>query len=841
MSDSVATKKTELENREIENRTKSETSETTKNSFLPRQTSLHRPSIVPISGQEGKPVIKDQYEGRTLGVFTSGGDAQGMNAALRAVVRMGIYLGCKVYLIHEGYQGMVDGIENIRLANWNTVSGSMGQGGTIIGSARCMAFKERWGRLQAAKNLVNFGINSLVCIGGDGSLTGANLFKQEWSSLLKELVEKDEITIEQSKKYSFLNIVGLVGSIDNDFCGTDMTIGTDSALHRIIETVDAIVTTALSHQRCFVLEVMGKHCGYLALAAGLASDADWILIPENPPEKGWEEKLCKRISFQRGAGHRLNIIIVAEGAVDREGNAITADYVNKVISSKLGVDTRVTVLGHVQRGGHASAFDRILATRMGAEAVLALMNAKPESTPVVISLNGNQINHIPLMEAVAKTQMVAKAMAEKNFDRAVELRGLSFKRNLATCLQLSKMEPKPNKTDVQYAYTFAVMNVGAPACGVNSAVRSFVRNGIWKGCKILAVQDGFEGLAQGDLKELDWKSVYGWTGLGGSLLGSQRVDAKKVGYSKIAESIKNFKIQGLLIIGGFEAYSSVVQLFEHRNEFKEFCIPLICVPATISNNVPGTDFSIGCDTALNEIVTICDKIKQSALGSKRRIFVVETMGGYCGYLASLAGFASGADQSYIFEEPFGIKEIMDDIAHLKMKMQGDFKRGILLRNEMANKHYTTEFMHELLSEEGKGVFSCRSNVLGHMQQGGKPTPFDRNLGLKLAAKSLDFLIHQNENRKGESLTSAVVIGMRSKQIMTTSVFELMTQTDVEHRLPKHQWWMTVRPLMRILAHHESTTYISETLKEASSVEPLKTLEEVSESEDDAFENINDSI
>ncbi len=283
-------------------------------------------------------------------------------------------------------------------------------------------------------------------------------------------------------------------------------------------------------------------------------------------------------------------------------------------------------------------------------------------------------------------------------------------------LLLIQMEPKPLATDIQYSYTFAVMNIGAPACGVNSAVRSFVRNGIWKGCKILGIQDGFEGLVKGDIKELDWNSVYGWTGLGGSLLGSQRIDAKKVGYNKIAESIRNFNIQGLLIIGGFEAYISIGQLFDHRDQFKEFCIPLICVPSTISNNVPGTDFSIGSDTALNEIVSICDKIKQSAIGSKRRVFIVETMGGYCGYLATLAGLASGADQSYIFEEDFGIKEIIQDINHLKYKMEGDLKRGLFLRNEMANKHYTTEFIQELLSEEGKGVFSSRSNVLGHMQQ-----------------------------------------------------------------------------------------------------------------------------
>lgn len=426
------------------------------------------------------------------------------------------------------------------------------------------------------------------------------------------------------------------------------------------------------------MEVMGRHCGYLALAAGLASDADWILIPENPPEKGWEEKLCKRLSFQRELGHRLNIVIVAEGAVDKEGNIITANYIKDVIKKNLTIDTRVTVLGHVQRGGAASAFDRILGTRMGSEAVLALLNAKPDADPVVISLNGNQTCHIPLMAAVEKTQSVGKAMAAKDFAHAAELRGTSFQRNLETCLHLSKLQPKHLESEPNYSYTFGVMNVGAPACGINSAVRSFVRHGVWKGCKILGIHDGFEGLANGNVHELGWMDVYGWTGQGGSLLGCQRVDAKKVGFDVIAKRIREHKIHGLLLIGGFEAYTSILQMYEQRAKYEEFRIPLVCVPATISNNVPGTDISIGTDTALNEIVSMCDKIKQSAIGSKRRVFIVETMGGYCGYLATVAGLACGADQSYIFEEPFTITDMIEDIHHLRKKMEGDLKRGILI-------------------------------------------------------------------------------------------------------------------------------------------------------------------
>ena len=205
------------------------------------------------------------YKGKGLAVFTSGGDSQGMNAAVRAVVRFGIYLGCKVYFIKEGYQGMVDGGDNIVEAGWSAVSGIIHKGGTVIGSARCADFREREGRLKAAKNLISRGISNLVAIGGDGSLTGANRFREEWSSLLDELLEKGEIDADTRSKFSHLNIVGMVGSIDNDFCGTDMTIGTDSALHRIVEAVDAIIPTADSHQRTFIMEVMGRHCGYLAL------------------------------------------------------------------------------------------------------------------------------------------------------------------------------------------------------------------------------------------------------------------------------------------------------------------------------------------------------------------------------------------------------------------------------------------------------------------------------------------------------------------------------------------------------------------------------------------------
>ncbi|XP_005740600.1 ATP-dependent 6-phosphofructokinase, platelet type isoform X1 [Pundamilia nyererei] len=752
--------------------------------------------------------------GKAIAVLTSGGDAQGMNGAVRAVVRMGLYVGAKVYFIHEGYQGMVDGGDNIKEATWESVSSMLQLGGTVIGSARCKEFRTHEGRLKAAHNLVQHGITNLCVIGGDGSLTGANLFKEEWSGLLNELVEQGLIEADAVQKYSALHIVGMVGSIDNDFCGTDMTIGTDSALHRIIEVVDAIMTTAQSHQRTFVLEVMGRHCGYLALVSGLACGADWVLIPEMPPEDGWEEKMCQKLSATRSRGTRLNIIIVAEGAIDRHGKPITSSFVKDLVVKCLGFDTRVTILGHVQRGGTPSAFDRILASRMGVEAVLALLETTANTPACVVSLCGNTSVRVPLMECVQMTQEVQKAMDQKRFEEAVKLRGRSFENNLKTYKLLAHRKPESELPTSNF--NVAVLNVGAPAAGMNAAVRSAVRVGISEGHKMFAVSDGFEGFYKGQIKEVKWGDVGGWTGQGGSLLGTKRtLPAKHV--EKIAEQMRKHNINALLIIGGFEAFESLLQLYEARANYEEFCIPMCMLPATISNNVPGTDLSIGADTALNAIVETCDRIKQSASGTKRRVFIIETMGGYCGYLATVGGLASGADAAYIYEEPFDIKELQANVEHLTEKMKTSIQRGLVLRNENCNENYTTDFIYQLYSEEGRGVFDCRKNVLGHMQQGGAPSPFDRNFGTKISAKAMQWVskklvetFRQDEGRVfANTEDSCCLLGMRRRTLVFQPVVQLKDETDFVHRIPKEQWWLKLRPLMKILAKYKTSYDVSD--------------------------------
>uniref|UniRef100_A0A3P9MPM5 ATP-dependent 6-phosphofructokinase n=1 Tax=Oryzias latipes TaxID=8090 RepID=A0A3P9MPM5_ORYLA len=719
-------------------------------------------------------------EGKCIAVLTSGGDAQGMNAAVRAVVRMGIYVGAKVYFIHEGYQGMVDGGDNIKEATWESVSSMLQVGGTVIGSARCKEFRTHEGRLKAAHNLVQRGITNLCVIGGDGSLTGANLFREEWSGLLNELLEQGLINEEAVSSNSVLHIVGMVGSIDNDFCGTDMTIGTDSALHRIIEVVDAIMTTAQSHQRTFVLEVMGRHCGYLALVSALACGADWVFIPEMPPDDGWEDNMCQKLS--------------------------------ELVVRCLGFDTRVTILGHVQRGGTPSAFDRILGSRMGVEAVLALLEASTDTPACVVSLVGNQAVRLPLMECVQMTQEVQKAMDEKKFDEAVRLRGRSFENNLSTYRLLSyrKLDSElPNSS-----FNVAVLNVGAPAAGMNAAVRSAVRVGITEGHKMFAVNDGFEGFAKGQIKEIKWGDVGGWTGQGGSLLGTKRtLPAKRL--AKIAEQMRIHNINALLVIGGFEAFESLLELYEARAHHEEFCVPMCILPATISNNVPGTDHSLGADTSLNAIVETCDRIKQSASGTKRRVFIIETMGGYCGYLATVGGLAAGADTVYIYEEAFDIRDLQANVEHLTQKMKTTIQRGLVLRNENCNENFTTDFIYQLYSEEGRGVFDCRKNILGHMQQGGAPSPFDRNFGTKVAAKAMQWITRAlKESYKGGKVftnaeDTACLLGMRRRAMVFQPVAQLREETDFEHRIPKDQWWLKLRPLMKILAKYKTSYDVSD--------------------------------
>jgi 6-phosphofructokinase 1 len=779
----------------------------------------------------------EQKNRSRIGILTSGGDAQGMNAAVRAVVRCGLEHGVQVYAIYEGYQGMVQGGDQIRPMTWDSVGGILQRGGTVIGTARCDEFRTREGRLKAARNLLEYDIDSLVIIGGDGSLTGANLFRQEWGGLLRELVEKGLLSQEMARQHPELRIVGLVGSIDNDMFGTDMTIGADSALHRITEAIDAISSTAASHQRAFVVKVMGRNCGYLALMGGLASGADWVLIPENPPDvDDWQQVMIERLKAGRKAGRRDTIVVMAEGAHDRHGNYIGSTEVAEVLEKGMGEEVRVTVLGHVQRGGAPSAFDRNLGTLLGYAAVEALVGEKAIGEqaisqsgekvirgadeevdgerasfevgqtgeafePVLIGMRGNRITYAPLMECVEKTLQVAKAIEAHDYEAAMALRGSSFKESFDTLLTLLRALPHPPPPGKK-RYRLAVMHAGSPAPGMNASVRAAVRIGIDRGHIVFGVHNGFSGLIEGSGKsvtQMDWASVNGWAQRGGCELGTSRNPPAGRDFYAIARSIENLDIHGLLIIGGWAAYESAFQIQKLREQYPAFNLPIVCMPATINNNLPGSDLSIGADTALNNIVEAVDKIKDSAV-AMRRVFVVEVMGRFCGYLALMSGLATGAERVYIHEEGVTLHDLEADVRALNYGFKHGKRLGLMIRSENANAAYDTPFMCRLFEEEGQDLFDVRQSILGHLQQGGIPSPFDRIQATRLATRCIDHLIRMVEARGDEeSPAECAFIGLQGREIKFHNLIDFDRMVDMKYQRPNNQWWMGLRPIARLLA------------------------------------------
>ncbi len=731
---------------------------------------------------------------KRVGVLSSGGDASGMNAAVRAVVRTALDRGLEVYGIFEGYRGLIEGGDRVRPLTWNSVGGIIHRGGTFIGSARSEAFQTREGRLRAARTLVQKGIDSLVVIGGDGSLTGADIFRREWPGLLAELVAGGGIEAADAVRHPRLTVVGLVGSIDNDAAGTDMTIGADTALHRITEAIDAISSTASSHRRTFVVEVMGRHCGYLALMSAIATGADWVLIPEYPPASdNWEEEMVNAITAGRQAGRRDSIVVVAEGATDRRGNPITSEHLRQVLEAGLTESVRVTVLGHVQRGGSPSAFDRILGTIMGHAAVDTLLGGEAEPESQVIGIQGNRAVRIPLAECVSRTREINALLESQHYDRALELRGSSFNAALRTMQTLLRALPHPPQPG-QRRLRLGILNVGAPAPGMNAAVRAAVRVAIDQGHILFGIRRGFQGLAAGDIQEMDWMSVNGWAPTGGSELGTDRVVPNGRDLYAIARSIETNALEGLLIIGGWEGYQGAYRLFQERCNYPAFDLPIVCLPATIDNNLPGTELSIGADTALNNIMGVVDKIKQSAV-AERRCYVVEVMGRHCGYLALMSGIATGAERVYIHEEGITLKTMMHDLDMLVRGFHEGKRLGLVIRNEHANPTYTTRFMCALFEEESGGVFDVRQSILGHLQQGGDPSPFDRIQATKLARRCVGFLVEQAAERK----PGAACIGLIAGKVEFQSLEDFPRLMDDENRRPKSQWWLELRGINDALA------------------------------------------
>lgn len=315
---------------------------------------------------------------KSVGVLTSGGDAPGMNAAIRAVTRAGISNGMRVFGIYRGYKGLIT--DEIVEFKTNSVSNIIQQGGTILKTARSLEFMTEEGRRIAYENMQKHGIDALVVIGGDGSLTGASIFANEFN----------------------IPVVGLPGTIDNDLNGTDTTIGYDTALNTIMESMDKIRDTATSHERLFFVEVMGRNCGYLALNSAIASGAEAAIIPEISIEKDQLGELIEQ-GFRKSKSSSMVLVTESEvtGGAMKLAQRVKKEYPQ--------YDVRVSILGHLQRGGSPSAQDRILASRMGIAAIQALLEHQRN---VMIGIRENEIDYVPFKRAIRKEREISEELLE---------------------------------------------------------------------------------------------------------------------------------------------------------------------------------------------------------------------------------------------------------------------------------------------------------------------------------------------------------------------------------------------------------------------------------------------
>lgn len=348
---------------------------------------------------------------------------------------------------------------------------------------------------------------------------------------------------------------------------------------------------------------------------------------------------------------------------------------------------------------------------------------------------------------------------------------------------------------------------------MNAAVRAAVAYCIGRGHEPIAIHNGFAGLARhhddkplGAVRRFDWLEVDSWASKGGSEIGTNRELPEESGMELIANLIEKYEFDALFIVGGFEAFHSLSQLRKAREEFPSLCIPMVLLPATISNNVPGTEYSLGSDTCLNELVQYCDKIKQSASATRRRVFVIETQGGRCGYVATLSGLSVGASAVYIPEEGISLEMLNADVNHLKDVFRNDTGQSragrLFLVNEKASKVYDAKLIANIIREEAHDRFESRESIPGHVQQGGVPSPMDRCRAVRLAIKCMEHLEAYGSGARNQAKKdplSASVIGIQGSEVVFTSMKALEEQgTDWPNRRPKAAAWLSMRDVVDIL-------------------------------------------
>ena len=491
----------------------------------------------------------------------------------------------------------------------------------------------------------------------------------------------------------------------------------------------------------------------------------------------------------RRAGRRDSILVVAEGAADRQSEPITAHRIRDILKEKSGEDARITILGHVQRGGKPSAYDRWMATACGVKAVSEVLEAGAETEPVLVGMHDDQVGTQPLLASVEATRRIAGYIAEGDYEAAISSRGPGFQMMIDIYRAIT--EARPSVVDPA-GKRIAIMHAGALAPGMNQLARVAVRSGIDLGYQMLAVRGGMPGLREGNFDDVSWADVEGMAHTGGADFGTRRYIPSEAELYSIARQLEDHQVDALLVMGGYHAYASVDLMERERRRYPAFNIPVAVVPASIDNNLPGWMMAVGADTALNTVVDAIDMLRMSASASKRA-FIVETMGRGCGFLPLVGGLAGGAEKAYLPETGITLAELETDIKALVDAFDSGRNFYLAVVGEGTSEHYTTDVLGKLYEAEGNGRFSVRESVVGHLQQGGTPSPFDRINATRLAWNAIGYL-----DRQLRACRSEYAAAHAGAEGLFAPLRDVTDDMDWENMRPHTQWWRSLRKPFDIL-------------------------------------------
>ena len=739
-----------------------------------------------------------------LVVLTGGGDAPGMNAALRAVSRIAIGRDWAVWGVKNGFHGLQelagatdldepraqDRLKQIKLG---TMRWAIREGGSWLGTIRYRGLKGNKAlQEQIVRTLVRLDFRALIVIGGDGSLHGAHAL----SNAAEELTKSKEL------KERF-PVVAIPASIDNDIPLTEMSLGVDTAANEIVRCVDKLTDTAHAVNRVSVVETMGRNCGYLPVYGALAAGADDVFSPEIPITNRDVEKLLQTLEKEYEHDRRYAVVVVGEGATKGiSPTAYTENYINVGKGEESTWDVRSTVLGHVQRGGPTSAFDRILATRMAAEAVEIATTglATGDEGGVMVALDQSTIESVPLRDVIADIRDGKTAVKRERLQE------------IARLVQTLSRQPEDGDT----TGALAILTAGEDAQGMNMILRSAARLGRneceWAPYGFF---NGYQGLIENEKLELTWEklSAAGFHAprpirRGGSVLGVTR-HVKALTDPEMDRILANLRelekgheagfLKGLIVVGGLRTARRATELDQWlRNRQR---IPIVFVPATIDHGLLSSDATVGFDSALNVVVSFCDGMTDTA-EARSEVSIVETMGGKVGALTLMGALAAGAELALIGEDvddedrviaEHNVHQALEQLEERVDKFGRDYAT-ILVNEDLYEKY-------ELVNLEGmaKNALSGRevhANKLGLSQRGGNPTFFDRVLGTLMGVKAVRTIASLNLSGNDEEVV-AQILHVKGSNIVNDDLESVLegkldedsvAWTEATRRKKAMRWW-----------------------------------------------------